>query len=48
MNVLALLKVIESYNEKNGIYMYFFVTMAIHANKDNCDLKSAEKNKTKV
>ena len=37
MNVLALLKVIESYNEKSG--MYFFVMKAIHTNKDNCDRK---------
>ena len=42
MNVLALLKVLELYNEKRGIY--FFVTKAIHTNKDNCDLKSAENN----
>ena len=42
MYVLALLKVIESYNEKSGIF--FFVTKAIHTNKDNCDRKSAEKN----
>ena len=42
MYVLALLKVIESYNEKSGIY-FFFVTKAIHTNKDNCDRKSAEK-----
>ena len=42
MYVLALLKVIESYNEKSGIY--FFVTKAIHTNKDKCDRKSAEKN----
>ena len=39
MNVLALLKVIESYKEKSDIY--FFVTKA---NKDNCDWKLAEKN----
>ena len=43
MYVLALLKVIESYNEKRGIYI-IFVTKAIHTNKDNCDRKSAEKN----
>ena len=42
MNVLALLKFIESYNEKIGIY--FYVTKALHINKDNCDRKSAEKN----
>ena len=34
------MKVIESYNEKSGIY--FFVM--IHTNKDNCDRKSAVKN----
>ena len=37
MNVLALLKVIESYNEKSAIY--FFVSKAIHTNKGNCDKK---------
>ena len=42
MYVLALLKVIESYNEKE-VYI-LFVTKAIHTNKDNCDRKSAEKN----
>ena len=41
MNVLALLKVIESYNEK--VVYIFFVTKAIHTNKENCDKKSAEK-----
>ena len=40
MYVFALLKVIESYNEKIGIY--FFVTKAIHTNKDSYR-KSAEK-----
>ena len=35
VNVLAILKVIESYNEKSDIF--FFVTKAIHKNKDNCD-----------
>ena len=39
---LAILKVIKSYNEKS--YIFFFVTKAIHKNKDNCDRKSAEKN----
>ena len=42
MYVLALLKVIESCNEKSGIY--FFVTKVRHTNKDNCERKSAEKN----
>ena len=42
MNVLAILKVLESYNEKS--YIFFLVTKAIHKNKDNCDRKSAEKN----
>ena len=42
MNVLALLKVIKSHDEKRGIY--FIVTKAIHTNKDNCDRKSADKN----
>ena len=40
MYVLAFLKVIESYSEKSGIY--FFVTEAIHTNKDNFDRKLAE------
>ena len=42
MNVLAILKVIESFNEKS--YIFFFVTKAIHKNIDNFDRKSAEKN----
>ena len=42
MYVLALLKVIESYNKK--VVYIFFVTKAIYTNKDNCDRKSAEKN----
>ena len=42
VNVLAILKVIESYNEKSDIL--FFVTKAIHKNKDNFDRKLAEKN----
>ena len=41
VNVLAISKVIESYNEKSVIH--FFVTKAIHTNKDNCGRKSAEK-----
>ena len=41
MNVLAILKVIESFNEKS--YIFFFVTKAIHKNIDNFDRKSAEK-----
>ena len=42
MYVLALLKVIVSYNEKSGTI--FFVTKAILTNKDDCDRKSVEKN----
>ena len=42
MNVLAFLKDRESYDEKSTVHI-FFVTKAIHINKDNCDLKSAEK-----
>ena len=42
MNVLAFLKDRESYDEKSMVHI-FFVTKAIHINKDNCDLKSAEK-----
>ena len=40
MNVLALLKVIESYDEKSGIY--FFCNKVKYTNKDNCDRKSLE------
>ena len=35
INILALFKVIESYNEKSGKYIFF--SKAIHSNKDNCD-----------
>ena len=41
MNILALLKVIESYNKK---VVEIFLTKTIHTNKDNCDKKLAEKN----
>ena len=45
MNVLALLKVIESYNEiKSGLYFFCNKTKTIRTNTDNCDRKSAEKN----
>ena len=44
MHVLALLKVIESYSEKSGLYFFCNITKAIHTSKDNCDRKSAEKN----
>ena len=43
MYVLALLKVIESHNEKSGIY-FFCNEGYINTNKDNCDRKSAENN----
>ena len=41
MNVLALLKDIESYNENSGTYLFCYEG---YTNKDNCDRKSAEKN----
>ena len=41
MNVLAILKLLESYYEK--VVYTFFETKAKHTSKDNCDRKSGEK-----